>query len=29
MMRMIRAAFLLAGLGTFIYTIGAPYLSGG
>lgn len=29
MKRMIRAAFLLAGLGTLVYTIGAPYLSGG
>jgi hypothetical protein len=29
MKRIARAAVLLAGLGTLIYTIGAPYLSGG
>lgn len=29
MQRLVRAALLLAGLGTLIYTVGAPYLSGG
>ncbi len=29
MQRIARATLLLAGLGTLIYTIGAPYLSGG
>jgi xanthine/uracil permease len=29
MKRLLRATLLLAGLGTLIYTIGAPYISGG